>query len=106
MQLKQLLEKWQLTCLKIKLPFLEAEWEPKDEDRDAAWELYVELITRVATQGLDPDEGDERAALASIYSLFELTRSTIKRHGRSGGISGTKSPCFLCECPLTRCVSV
>ena len=65
MKLRDLLEKWGLTSLAIKAPFLEAEWEPRDADMTAAWELYVELITRVATQHLDPDEGDEAAALES-----------------------------------------
>lgn len=82
MQLKKLLEKWDLTSLRITTPFLEMQWEPKNEDKTAAWELYVELITRAATQGLDPDEGDEAAALQSIYELFPLTRETIKRNGR------------------------
>jgi hypothetical protein len=81
-QLKKLLEKWDLTSLKIKAPFLEMHWEPRDEDKAAAWELYVELITRAATQHLDPEEGDEAAALRSIYDLFALTRDTIKRNGR------------------------
>ncbi len=66
MTLNDLLEKWGLTSLKVKAPFLEAEWRPNDEDKTAAWELYVELITRAATQGLDPDEGDEAAALKSV----------------------------------------
>ena len=82
MQLRKLLEKWDLTSLKIKTPFLEMEWEPRDEDKNAAWDLYVELITRVATQRLEPDEGDEAAALKSVHDLFHLTRSTIKRNGR------------------------
>jgi hypothetical protein len=82
MRLKDLLSKWNLTSLKVTTPFLEMEWEPQDADRDAAWELYVELVTRVATQRLDPDEGEEAAALESIYSLFGLTRETIKHHGR------------------------
>jgi hypothetical protein len=82
MHLKKLLEKWDLTLLKIRTPFLEMDWQPKDEDKTAAWELYVELITRAATQGLDPDEGDEAAALASVHQLFPLTRDTIKRNGR------------------------
>jgi hypothetical protein len=57
-------------------------WQPKDQDRKAAWELYVELITRIATQRLDPEEGDEAAALKSIHELFPLTRETIRRNGR------------------------
>jgi hypothetical protein len=82
LQLKKLLEKWDLTSLKIRTPFLEMEWEPRDEDKTAAWELYVELITRVSTQHLEPEEGDEAAALVSIHDLFALTRDTIKRNGR------------------------
>ena len=82
MNLKTLLEKAGLRSLKITAPFLEMEWVPKDEDRTAAWELYVELITRVATQHLDPEEGDEAAALESVHQLFPLTRETIKRGGR------------------------
>lgn len=83
MKLKTLLEKWDLTSLKIKTPFLEMDWQPKDEDKTAAWELYIELITRAATQGLDPEEGDEAAALKSVHDLFALTRETIKRGGRT-----------------------
>ncbi len=56
--------------------------EPRDEDKNASWDLYVELITRVATQRLGPEEGDEAAALKSIHDLFSLTRSTIKQNGR------------------------
>ena len=82
MQMRKLLEKWDLMSLKIKLPFLETEWAPKDEDKSAAWELYVEMLTRVATQRLAPDAGHEPAALNSIYQLFPLTREIIKRHGR------------------------
>jgi hypothetical protein len=82
MQLKKLLEKWDLTSLKIKAPFLEMEWQPNNEDKTAAWELYIELITRAATQRLAPDEGDEAAVLKSIYELFPLTRDTINRNGR------------------------
>jgi hypothetical protein len=92
MQLRKLLEKWDLTSLKIKTPFLDMQWEPKDEDTDAAWDLYVELITRVATQRLEPDEGDEAAALKSIHDLFPS-------HGRRSSATGAtvsisrESPC-------------
>jgi hypothetical protein len=47
--LKKLLKKWDLTSLEITTPFLEMEWEPRDDDKSAAWDLYVELITRAAT---------------------------------------------------------
>ena len=68
--------------LKFKTSVLELDWEPKDEDRQAAWELYVELLTRITTQPLPEQSGDESSALSSIYSLFDLTRGVLKRNGR------------------------
>jgi hypothetical protein len=68
--------------LKMAIPFIEMEFDFSDDDKDAAWELCVELLTRVALQPLDKDVGDEESALASIYSIFETTRGIIKSHGR------------------------
>ncbi|MEW6377975.1 MAG: hypothetical protein AB1611_00050 [bacterium] len=82
MQWKKWLENWDMTSLKLTAPFLEMEWQPKDEDKNAAWELYIELLTRIATQRLPEEHGNELTALNSIYSLFGLTRETIKRNGR------------------------
>jgi hypothetical protein len=80
------LRKWfedvDLTKVKINLKFLEMEWEPREPDREAAWELYVELLTRVVTQPLPPEHGDEKAALDSAYSLFPTTREILRRKGR------------------------
>ena len=82
MQFKKLLEQWDLNSLKITAPFLEMEWVPRDEDKTAAWELYVEMITRITTQPLVPGHGLEKAALDSVYQLFPLTRGILKTHGR------------------------
>lgn len=82
MKLREWLDKWSMTSLKINAPFLEMEWKPSDYDKNAAWELYIELLTRITTQHLPPDHGDEETALKSIYSLFGLTREVIKRQGR------------------------
>ncbi|KGJ88567.1 hypothetical protein [Colwellia psychrerythraea] len=76
------LENWDMTSLKIKTPFLEMDWCPKDEDKAAAWELYVELLTRVTTQKLDDNHGDEKTALNSVFSLFSITRDVMKNNGR------------------------
>ena len=83
------LENWDITSLKIKAPFLEMEWNPAEPDRDAAWALYVELLTRVTTQALAPSYGDEKTALESVYQLFPMTRAIIKQNGR-GSIEFTK----------------
>ena len=83
MKWREWLEKWSMKSLKIKTPFLDMNWEPKDEDKDAAWEMYIELLTRITTQRLLPNDGDEKTALDSIYSLFSITRNIIKYHGRA-----------------------
>ena len=76
------LENWDMTSLKIKSPFLELEWKPQDEDKAAAWAMYIELLTRITTQSLADQDGDEKTALTSVYSLFGLTRDVIKANGR------------------------
>ena len=82
MKLRKWLENWDMTKLKIKLPFLDAEWEPQEKDKDAAWELYIELLTRITTQRLPAEQGDELTALESVHALFGLTREVLKRQGR------------------------
>ena len=82
MQWKEWLKKWKMSHLRIKAPFLEMEWSPKDADKDAAWDLYIELLTRIATQPLKAEHGDEKSALNSVNSLFPSTRHVIKKYGR------------------------
>lgn len=82
MQLRKWLENWDLTNLKINVGVLEAEWQPQEKDREAAWELYVEMLTRIVTQPLPTGHGDEKTALDSVYALFGITREVLRRKGR------------------------
>lgn len=82
MKWRKWLENWDMTSLKISVPYLEMEWQPRDADKKAAWELYIELLTRVATQRLPDAHGDEKTALESVFSLFPLSRAIIKGSGR------------------------
>lgn len=82
MKWKAWLENWDMTSLRISAPFLEMEWSPKDADKAAAWELYIELLTRTSTQPLGPESGTEESALDSIHSLFPITREVLRRHSR------------------------
>ena len=75
------LDKWGMTSLKISAGFAEAEFSPQPGDRHAAWELYIELLTRIATQPLPEDSGDEKTALQSVYSIFGLSREIIRKYG-------------------------
>ncbi|MER7679450.1 hypothetical protein [Streptomyces sp. NPDC096934] len=69
--------------VKLNLHVLEISgtWEPNDAERRAAWELYVELVTRVSVVPLRADEGLLREALTSLYSLFGTTRDVLRQHG-------------------------
>lgn len=81
MQWRDLLADWGLTKLKLSAGFLDLEFSPNDEERRAAWDLVVELSTRVATQPLDDREGSDAAAMASLHALFGITRGVLKQYG-------------------------
>ena len=49
---------------------MEVELSFQDSDKDAAWELYVELLTRIVTQPLPQEAGDEQTALNSIHGTI------------------------------------
>jgi hypothetical protein len=71
--------------VKLSLPFglgsISGTWKPDEAERKAAWEMYVELITRVSVVELKPDEGLLREALSSLYTLFGTTRQILRTHG-------------------------
>lgn len=85
MKRRDFFEQWGLSSLKINLGFLEGEFSPNDPDRAAAWDLYVELLTRITTQYLPPEDGDEATALQSVHALFPLTRDILRQHGSGCG---------------------
>ena len=82
MKWKKWLENWDMSSLKITTPFLEMEFKPQEADKNAAWDLYIELLTRITTQPLPKEHGDEQTALNSVFALFGLTRDVLKKHGR------------------------
>jgi hypothetical protein len=67
--------------LDLKVLHITGTWEPNDAERRAAWELYVELLTRAAVVPLPADQGLMRESLASLYSLFGTTRDILRRYG-------------------------
>ena len=73
----------------VSLPFGigSASWEADSTERNAAWELYIELVTRIAVQSLAPQEGLVREAMNSLYSLFGSTREILRKAGPKVGAS-------------------
>lgn len=82
MTFNDLFRRWGLTSIKLNVGFAEVEFEATEDDQTAAWDMYVELLTRITTQPLEDDTGDEETALTSIYSLFAITREILKTKGR------------------------
>lgn len=81
MKWRDLLADWGVAKLQLSAGFLDLEFAPTDHERRAAWDLYVELATRVSTQTLDDAEGVDAAALSSLHALFGVTRGVLKQYG-------------------------
>jgi hypothetical protein len=74
---------FKLTSLSINLPFGlgGANIVVTEAQVRAAWALYVELATRIASQKLESEQGSIREALNSLYDLFDITRAVLKEQG-------------------------
>ena len=82
MNLGNLFKKFQLEKVRLNFHAVQLEVSFQEADKDAAWELYVEMLTRIVTQPLPSEAGDEKTALDSVYSLFSSTREILRRRGR------------------------
>ena len=89
MNLPDLFNEFRLEKVRLNLPMVAVEIDFNQDDQDAAWELYVEMLTRIVTQPLPAEVGDEKTALDSVYSLFATTREILHRRGR-GAIQFSK----------------
>lgn len=89
MDLGNFFKKYHLNKVRLNFKVVQMELSFQEDDKDAAWELYIEMLTRIVTQTLPSGSGDERVALDSIYSLFTVTREILRRRGR-GTIQFTK----------------
>ena len=83
MNLPALFNQFNLTKVRLNVAGVGVEIEFNQDDQNAAWELYVEMLTRIVTQPLPADVGDEQTALDSVYSLFATTREILHRRGRN-----------------------
>ncbi len=61
--------------------WISVELEPNVAEQRAAWSLYVEISTRIASQPFNRETGRLRAALTSLYSLFDFTRHILREAG-------------------------
>ncbi|GAB2739124.1 hypothetical protein [Streptomyces bullii] len=66
---------------------------PSEPERRAAFDIQVELVTRVGVQELPPGTGSLREALDSLKSLIDITLATLRTYGIAPDRgSGTGAP--------------
>ncbi len=83
MKLDDWFGRFNLDKIKLNLAVVRFEISFEPADKDAAWELYIEMLTRIVTQPLPCNTSDDKTALDSVYSLFPITREILRRRGRS-----------------------
>ena len=82
MNLQEQFRKFHLERISLNMSVISADVSLQDADKDAAWEMYIEMLTRVVTQPLPTEVGDEQTVLDSIHSLFPTTRDILRKRGR------------------------
>ena len=87
-KLSELFANFHLDKVKLGPGWANIEIHVQSADKDAAWELFVEMQTRIVSKSLSCDIGDYHAAQDSVYSLFPMTRKILRRHGRSAANFG------------------
>jgi hypothetical protein len=73
-----------LTQLVQSLPTL---WQPSESEQQCAWEIHVELRTRITTQRLHYLDGDETTALESLVRLFAIVREVCRTAGPTASVA-------------------
>jgi len=91
---KRLLSNVRLNNVKVGLPGIfesDVTVGVNQEQRNAAWQLYVELETRVIANPLREGEGSLREDLNSLYQVFGLTREILRNYKPSDIAQGEAS---------------
>ena len=68
----------------LKIPIIggiSGTWQPDKSEINAAWALYVEMVTRAPLGDIVLSDGSVRKTLTSPYSLFESGRGILRRYG-------------------------
>lgn len=69
---------------------IEGIWYPTEDERKAAWEMYVEIATRIPVAYMKQEIGLLRLGLSSLYELFGVTRAILRKYGPSLAIPRDK----------------
>ena len=81
-------EEWRITEIELGTDGPTWKLANGSSQRRVAWSLFVELATRVVTQPMSGTEGDDCAALNSLYQLFNSVRKIISEMEPTPLLSG------------------
>jgi hypothetical protein len=82
--LRHKIDDWRLEEVEIQgLKFTSA-----GAQRRVAWRLFVEMATRIATQPMRDEDGNDGIALESLRKLFDLTRTAVSEMQLTPSTSG------------------
>ena len=82
--------KAKLKKVTVSLPGISGEWGADESEQRAAWEMYVELVTRVSVVPLGRDDGLVREALTSLHAMFGETRRILREYGPESAMPAKK----------------
>ena len=80
--LLDLFAKHGLEKIRLNAGIIQADISLGNADRDAAWEMYVEMLTRIVTRPLPDGTGDGKAVLKRAHTLSPISRETLRHCGR------------------------
>ena len=72
---------WEAKVTEIAVGQIRGLVKPSEAERQAAFDLFIELASRTATVPLTADSGLIREALDSLHQFFGITREVLRQHG-------------------------
>jgi hypothetical protein len=70
-------DEWRVTEVEITTLGQKVKLANSGSQRRVAWSLFVDTTTRIATQPMSDEEGDDGIVLKSLYDLFQSSRKSI-----------------------------
>lgn len=70
-------DEWRVTEVEVTTLGQKVKLANSGSQRRVAWALFVDTTTRIATQPMSDEEGDDGIILKSLYDLFQVSRKSI-----------------------------
>lgn len=77
--------------VELKLPMinsLKGKWTVNDLQRQASWEMYIQVITRISSLPLERSQRNAEQEFSDLNDLLEAMRGVLGKYGPSSGEKG------------------